>query len=142
MNRLRRFGNPVSLIMMDVDHFKRVNDTYGHSAGDRALCLLSSACRDMLRENDLVGRMGGEEFTILLPETGVEEASWVADRIRRRLSELVIAENGVEFGFTVSLGVTGCDRDDRRIEEPLARADRALYQPVDKLPRPLETCHI
>jgi two-component system cell cycle response regulator len=127
LNRLRRFGNPVSLIMLDVDHFKRINDTYGHSAGDQALCLLTSTCRDILRENDLVGRMGGEEFAILLPETGLEEASWVADRVRRCLSELVVAENSVEFGFTVSLGVAGCDRDDRRIEEPLARADRALY---------------
>jgi diguanylate cyclase (GGDEF)-like protein len=128
--RLQRFGKPFTLMTLDIDHFKRINDTYGHASGDRALCGLSATCIGLLREIDMVGRMGGEEFTIILPETVADEAMLVADRIRRGMAELRFDTDppGSEFGFTVSLGVAECHRDDTRIEQPLARADMALYQ--------------
>jgi len=128
--RLQRFGKPFTLMTLDIDHFKRINDTYGHASGDRALCGLSATCIGLLREIDMVGRMGGEEFTIILPETIADEAMQVADRIRRGVAELRFDTDppGSEFGFTVSLGVAECHRDDTRIEQPLARADMALYQ--------------
>jgi two-component system cell cycle response regulator len=127
--RLQRFGNPFTLMTLDVDHFKRINDTYGHACGDRALCGLAATCVGLLREIDMVGRMGGEEFTIILPETTVDEAMLVADRIRCGIAELRFdAETpDSEFSFTVSIGVAECHREDARIEQPLARADHALY---------------
>jgi diguanylate cyclase (GGDEF)-like protein/PAS domain S-box-containing protein len=127
--RLQRFGNPFTLITLDVDHFKRINDTYGHACGDRALCGLAATCVRLLREIDMVGRMGGEEFTIILSETVGDEAMLVADRIRRGIAELRFdAETpDSEFSFTVSNGVAECHREDTRIEQPLARADHALY---------------
>ena len=74
--RMRRYGNPVSLVMLDVDHFKRVNDTHGHAAGDAALILLVKCCRALLRDTDLVGRLGGEEFALLLPDATTRPHSW------------------------------------------------------------------
>jgi two-component system, cell cycle response regulator len=127
--RLQRFGNPFTLMTLDVDHFKRINDTYGHACGDRALCALAATCVGLLREIDMVGRMGGEEFTIILPETTGDEAMLVADRIRRGIEELRFDGEtpDSEFSFTVSIGVAECHREDVRIEQPLARADHALY---------------
>jgi two-component system, cell cycle response regulator len=128
--RLRRFGNPFTLMTLDVDHFKRINDTYGHACGDRALCSLAATCVRLLREIDMVGRMGGEEFTIILPETVGDEAMLVADRIRRGIAELRFDSEtpGLDFNFTVSVGVAECHGEDARIEQPLARADHALYE--------------
>jgi len=128
--RLQRFGNPFTLMTLDVDHFKRINDTHGHAAGDRALCGLAAACIGLLREMDMIGRMGGEEFTIVLPETSGDDAMPVAERIRLGKATLRFDADqpDLEFGFTVSLGIAECSRDDVRIEQPLARADRALYE--------------
>jgi two-component system, cell cycle response regulator len=128
--RLQRFESPFSLMTLDIDHFKRINDTYGHACGDRALCALAATCIGLLREIDMVGRMGGEEFTIILPETIGDEAMLVADRVRRRIAELRFDSDppDSEFGFTVSIGVAECHREDARIEQPLARADHALYE--------------
>jgi diguanylate cyclase (GGDEF)-like protein len=128
--RLQRFSNPFTLMTLDVDHFKRINDTYGHASGDRALCGLAATCIGLVREMDVVGRMGGEEFTIVLPETSGDEAMSVAERIRLGIADLRFDADppDSEFGFTVSLGVAECRQDDVRIEQPLARADRALYE--------------
>ena len=97
--RLQRFGNPFTLMTLDVDHFKRINDTYGHACGDRALCGLAATCIGLLREIDMVGRMGGEEFTIILPETVGDEAMLVADRIRRGIAELRFDTDPPGFGI-------------------------------------------
>jgi diguanylate cyclase (GGDEF)-like protein/PAS domain S-box-containing protein len=128
--RLQRFGNPFSLMTLDIDHFKRINDTYGHASGDRALCALAATCIGLLREIDMVGRMGGEEFTIVLPETAGDEAMLVADRIRRGIADIRCDSDttGVDFGLKVSIGVVECSADETRIEQPLARADHALYE--------------
>jgi two-component system cell cycle response regulator len=126
--RMRRYGNPVSLVMLDVDHFKRVNDTHGHAAGDAALILLVKCCRGLLRDTDLVGRLGGEEFALLLPDATVDAAFQVAERVRLNLADLEIAADGVAFRFTVSMGVADCQPGDISIEQSIGRADRALYR--------------
>ena len=130
MLRLQRFGNPFGLMTLDIDHFKRINDTYGHASGDRALCALAATCIGLLREIDMVGRMGGEEFTIVLPETVGDEAMLVADRIRRAIADIRCDSDtaAAVFGFKVSIGVAECSPEETRIEQPLARADRALYE--------------
>ena len=125
---MRRYGNPVSLVMLDVDHFKRVNDTYGHAAGDASLILLVKCCRALLRDTDLVGRLGGEEFALLLPDSTDEDAFLVAERVRLNLADLEIAAEGSAFGFTVSMGVACCKPGDTSIEQTIGRADRALYR--------------
>jgi two-component system cell cycle response regulator len=126
--RMRRYGNPVSLVMLDVDHFKRVNDTHGHAAGDAALILLVKCCRGLLRDTDVVGRLGGEEFALLLPDATVDAAFQVAERVRLNLADLEIAADGVAFRFTVSMGVACCQPGDISIEQTIGRADHALYR--------------
>ena len=111
-----------------LDYFKDVNDTYGHASGDAVLQALSAACSSILRTEDVFARMGGEEFGILFPETGLEEAVQVAERIRKLVQYLkVTAENGATIRFTTSLGVTSLREDDQGLESLLQRADRALY---------------
>jgi len=126
--RMRRYGNPVSLVMLDVDHFKRVNDTHGHAAGDAALILLVKCCRALLRDTDLVGRLGGEEFALLLPDATTEAAFQVAERVRLNLADLEIATDGVPFSFTVSMGVACCGPSEISVEQTIGRADQALYR--------------
>ncbi|GAB3732001.1 hypothetical protein GCM10028862_12720 [Luteimonas pelagia] len=124
-----RTGRPSSLVMLDIDHFKSVNDRHGHAAGDQALQALAMACRETLREEDLVGRMGGEEFAVLLPETAAERAVQIAERLRARVGALrVVLPGGEAIGFTISLGVAIADLARREsLDQLLARADEALY---------------
>jgi two-component system, cell cycle response regulator len=126
--RMRRYGNPVALVMLDVDHFKRVNDTHGHAAGDAALILLVKCCKALLRDTDLVGQLGGEEFALLLPDATEEAAFQVAERVRLNLADLEIATESVAFSFTVSMGVACCQPDETSVEQTIGRADRALYR--------------
>ena len=106
LERARRYDKAVALIMMDIDYFKRVNDPYGHQAGDEALKALVSCCRVLIRDSDLLARFGGEEFCLLLPETGIHQADKLAKRLRCSVEDLRVCEGGREFGFTVSMGVT------------------------------------
>lgn len=116
-------GVPLSVIMVDVDHFKNVNDDFGHPAGDEVLIRLADILRTSVRETDTVGRWGGEEFIIILPETDVASAERTAERIRRTVSA---ADFGIDRPLTASLGVAGHgDRDDPA--RLVARADQALY---------------
>jgi len=127
--RMARQSNyRVSLLIMDIDHFKAINDTYGHAVGDEALRLFTRQCRDVLRENDVFGRMGGEEFAVLLPNTDVDEATVVAERLLDRTRAICVsATDDRVFGFTVSIGVAAI-RDPRApFDEALLRADTALY---------------
>ena len=129
LSRLRRYGRPVSVLMLDIDHFKAVNDTHGHAAGDEALCQLADICRSTLRETDHLGRLGGEEFAALLPETGLDEAADVAERLRQRLAASAFPLScGITLRITVSIGVASCADDDTAIDRALGRADRALYR--------------
>ncbi len=126
--RAKRHGAPLQALMLDVDHFKLVNDTYGHHAGDRVLQKLSEICVQTLREIDLLGRIGGEEFAILLPETKGEQALEVAERLRLAVAVATVPlEQGDSIHFTVSIGVARFVATDTKIEDMFKRADTALY---------------
>lgn len=129
VERAERYHHPLSLLMIDVDHFKQFNDTYGHVAGDQALRAIAARLRDNLRENDSIGRFGGEEFLVLLPETGSEQALQVAERLRGAIGARPITTDEGEVGVTVSIGVASCAgaRQPLSVEQLLKRADDALY---------------
>ncbi|WP_109151487.1 diguanylate cyclase [Azospirillum sp. TSO5] len=133
MARLRRYGRAVSVLMLDIDRFKAINDTHGHAVGDHALVRMAEVCRDELRDTDHIGRLGGEEFAIILPETPLASATEVAERLRQRLAlaEVPIVPGDHRHGclrMTVSIGVALCGDEDSSIERALGRADRALYE--------------
>ena len=126
--RARRYGLQLSLCMLDLDRFKTVNDTYGHKAGDKVLKRFSEICLASLREIDIAGRLGGEEFAILFPETGLDQVRLVVERLRERLAnERVPLDDGVVLQFTVSIGVALLEASDEGLDSLMARADRALY---------------
>ena len=125
----RRSGESVSLLMVDVDHFKHVNDAHGHLAGDQALRSFAAACTRMLRSYDVVARFGGEEFMVLLPNTNSTIACDVAERLRRITEQTVIqTDNSVTFCITVSIGVATWGPRSESAHAMLAQADTALYQ--------------
>lgn len=125
--RARRQQEPICLLMLDIDHFKRINDQHGHDAGDRVLRELAGTARKMLREPDLLARFGGEEFVALLPNTALDSARTVAERLRVKLSELRIPDlpQQAPIRITVSIGVAPLDQFD--LDQALKEADRALY---------------
>mgnify|MGYP003487864918 FL=1 len=126
--RARRYGLQLSLCMLDLDRFKTVNDTYGHKAGDKVLKRFSEICLASLRAIDIAGRLGGEEFAILFPETGLDQVQLVVERLRERLAnERVPLDDGVVLQFTVSIGVALLEASDEGLDSLMARADRALY---------------
>jgi diguanylate cyclase (GGDEF)-like protein len=126
-------GKPAAVVMIDVDHFKQVNDRFGHAGGDRVLAAVAGALRDELPGDAILGRLGGEEFAALLPGTGPGEAGAAAERLRRRVAALSLAdviEGGgpPPTGVTASFGLSACDSGrPRPLEQLLARADAALY---------------
>jgi two-component system cell cycle response regulator len=127
--RVRRYDRPATVLMFDIDHFKRINDTHGHAAGDEALRHVAAICRDLLRESDIVGRLGGEEFGILLPETDVPSAREAAERLRQALARAEIPRpDGGILRLTASIGIAACVAGDGSIEQALSRADDALYR--------------
>ncbi|MGH8504811.1 MAG: GGDEF domain-containing protein [Stenotrophobium sp.] len=128
IDRARRFGEPLSAIMLDIDHFKKVNDTYGHPVGDQVIIALAQTLTAQIRNIDFVGRLGGEEFAILLPRANKEPAAEVAQRLRLLVSEqrVPIAPER-EIGFTVSIGVAALRPTTRNLQELLRNADAALY---------------
>ena len=128
--RCRRYGHPASLWMIDIDHFKTVNDTYGHHAGDVALQSLMATSRQTLRDWDIVGRMGGEEFAVLLPETDAKQSLDVAERLRLAVAATHIPlEDGAVVRLTISTGVATATANDSdtTVDTLLERADKALY---------------
>jgi diguanylate cyclase (GGDEF)-like protein len=131
MNRALRHGSPMSLLMLDIDHFKRVNDTWGHGAGDQVLQAIGKLLRDSCRVYDVPGRYGGEEFCIVLPETKPGNTGVVAERIRSRLESTELPCGDTSIVMTASIGIAGLDQPEGTdILSPAAlidRADRALY---------------
>ncbi|MDX1465065.1 MAG: sensor domain-containing diguanylate cyclase [Halomonas sp.] len=126
--RAARYKHPVSLIMMDIDKFKSVNDTWGHPAGDIVIAGLASLTMDMVRDSDLLGRFGGEEFALMLPATSPDQAMALAERIRSSFEALPIdIKKGSPISCTVSIGVTAIGTEDDTLEQMLERADQALY---------------
>ena len=125
--RARRYGDDLSVIMLDADHFKQVNDVHGHGAGDSVLVKLARTAASAVRIVDMVGRMGGEEFAIILVHTKLHEAVVCAERIRANVAALVFESPAGPFGITASFGVTQRTADDLTFSTLLNRADRALY---------------
>jgi diguanylate cyclase (GGDEF)-like protein/PAS domain S-box-containing protein len=125
--RAQRYANPLAIMMLDLDFFKRVNDTYGHAIGDHVLCMVAERCAGNLREVDILGRYGGEEFVVLLPETNLASASIVAERLCRLIGDEPIKTEKGPVSVTVSLGVAPLDDACESFDALLERADQALY---------------
>ena len=125
--RARRHGRGFSLLIIDADHFKRINDTYGHAAGDRCLQGLAEVCNRSLREVDLIGRLGGEEFAVAMPEADLTTARLVAERLRQQIAENEVAGEEGPLSITVSIGVSSAVPEDKSLDQTLRRADQALY---------------
>lgn len=128
MARARRYKVKISLLMLDIDHFKSINDTYGHSVGDLVLQKFPQRCQKILRDIDVIGRLGGEEFGILLPETDIKEGWIVAERLLRELAESEVkTAEGQLIRFTASIGIATLPEEHCDIDKLLAHADQALY---------------
>jgi len=140
LQRCERSQKPMALIMVDVDHFKPVNDTYGHQQGDVVLQTLADQMKAHLRDYDLAARFGGEEFALVLPETALAEAVQVAERLRVAISELRIPTDHDEIRLTISLGVATYPHPKvRTVDNLILEADRALYNAKEKGRNRVET---
>jgi len=126
--RHQRYDNPVSLVIFDIDHFKRVNDTYGHQTGDEVIRETARITSQLVRETDFAGRYGGEEFVVLLPGTTLDGAAQFAERLRSTIERQQIDYQGSPLTFTISLGVATLADDMAGYQALLERADKALYQ--------------
>jgi len=127
LNRARRHRRPLSFVILDIDHFKGINDTLGHAVGDAALSGLAEACRNLLRGSDVLARLGGEEFVVMLPETPIPHASEAAERLRATIAAHVVNGEGIALRITASLGVAQWDPRDVTLDGVLRRADAAMY---------------
>lgn len=127
IERAARFGHEIGLLMIDIDHFKAVNDNHGHAMGDEALRLMARTIKDALRDVDLVARLGGEEFAVVLPETMEEGAATAAERIRRRVEAMIMPLPRGDLRFSVSVGLATASGADLDLDALLRRADTALY---------------
>lgn len=127
VKRAQRHHRNLGCVMFDLDHFKSINDTHGHAAGDQVLARVIAACREGLRASDCIGRLGGEEFAVLLPETGVEAAQ-VAEALRVKISSLIIAYASQIIPVSASFGVAVLSEQDTDFNGIIARADTALYE--------------
>ncbi|MDE3200979.1 MAG: GGDEF domain-containing protein [Acidobacteriota bacterium] len=126
--RAARFKHPLSVLILDLDRFKRINDQYGHAVGDQALLACVSKCRRQLRAIDIVGRLGGEEFAFILPETDIAGAEIVGEKLRAGIANEEIVCGEIKFSTTASIGIAAWTKDDESGVDTIARADRALYR--------------
>ena len=126
-SRANRMNRPICCMMLDLDNFKQVNDNYGHLIGDQVLQEFAKRCKNSVREIDLVGRYGGEEFVVFLPETDLETALQVAERLRASIEETPMKVSSQELNVTVSIGVSRKDENTLELETLIARADQAMY---------------
>ena len=127
VERVRRFGHPLAAIMLDIDHFKQINDTYSHAFGDQVLRALADRCRTTIRETDILGRYGGEEFALLLPETDESGAFNMAQRLREKVAMAPVPTVRGAISITISLGVAAYTEDMLDLAVLLDRADTAMY---------------
>jgi diguanylate cyclase (GGDEF)-like protein len=126
--RAKRHSTPLSVAELDVDYFKKINDQNGHAVGDEILKLLCSAGQRLLRETDIFARIGGEEFAVLLPDTNLEGAAILAERLRQAIADIKLSLSSGELNCTVSIGVAMLKSTDTCIEDCLVRADSAMYR--------------
>jgi diguanylate cyclase (GGDEF)-like protein/PAS domain S-box-containing protein len=125
LERAERYAHPLTIGILDIDHFKRVNDTYGHNTGDEVLRAVSQRCKGMLRANDVIGRYGGEEFVLVFPETDLAAAEVVAQRLREAVAEQRVSAGGTPVQITVSIGLASARGG--TIQTLMGQADAALY---------------
>ena len=125
--RHRRYQSRAALVMFDIDHFKRVNDSHGHPAGDKVIQAVADAVREQVRDTDYAGRYGGEEFVILLPDVDSSGAAKFAERLRQSIEALLVTHEGQGIAFTVSLGVADLSQPLPGYQQLIERADQALY---------------
>jgi diguanylate cyclase (GGDEF)-like protein len=123
----RRYDRPIAMLMADIDHFKQVNDTYGHAAGDAVIKRIGELIEDALRTTDKIGRFGGEEFVMLLREVDEESARALATRIQEKIAVSPIGFGSKQIPVTVSIGVALVAQCDRDVSDTIERADRGLY---------------
>jgi diguanylate cyclase (GGDEF)-like protein/PAS domain S-box-containing protein/hemerythrin-like metal-binding protein len=126
--RGKRFNEPQTLAMLDIDHFKNINDTYGHETGDIVLRRMAKECKKILREVDIFGRIGGEEFGILFLNTSKKTSQTLAERLRSHIEKIEIITSSGKINFTVSIGMISFRGGNKSIDERLSIADQALYQ--------------
>jgi diguanylate cyclase (GGDEF)-like protein len=127
-DRARRIGQPFSIVMIDIDHFKRVNDTYGHAAGDMVLAMLADRCRENIRNIDILSRFGGEEFIMLLTEATLTEAQRIVARLHQSIAAARVTTIKGEAGVTASFGIASVESDTPDLETAIRLADEALYE--------------
>lgn len=128
ISRAHRFMHPLSLLMLDIDHFKEINDIHGHPTGDLVICTIANICKNTARQIDTPARIGGEEFAILLPEVGIEGALIAAERLRAAVESTTIRSiEGIPLSFTISIGVAERPFDVASEKKLIALADTALY---------------
>ncbi|MFN9176718.1 MAG: GGDEF domain-containing protein [Synechocystis sp.] len=126
--RADRYGDVFAVMMIDLDHFKKVNDTYGHQTGDECLKLIAHTLQANLRDVDHVGRFGGEEFMVILPETNLDQALVLGERLRHQVVHLCPKINQQVVNLSISISVSVYHKADKSVQEILQRADTALYQ--------------
>lgn len=123
-----RYNSPASLVMFDIDHFKQLNDTYGHQAGDEVIRRVAAMTRQMVRDTDYAGRYGGEEFVVLLPDTPLEGAALFAERLRKAIDQMGMVHEQQNLACAVSIGVACIHADMKNHQALIEKADKALYQ--------------
>lgn len=126
--RARRHVRSIVMLMLDLDHFKRINDDYGHEAGDLVLIEVVQGCEESLRAGEALGRIGGEEFAAILPDTDLQNAAVVAERIRKRIERIDAVHNGRSISVTISIGMAELRAEDTNVQDVLNRADAAMYR--------------
>lgn len=136
-----RFNHPVSMIMMDIDHFKNINDNYGHSVGDIVLKHTAIILLNAIREIDILARIGGEEFAFILPETDINEATQLAERLRRKIENSIIESTEKLINITASFGISSCTVTNQTLEDMLTKADDALYVAKKKGRNQVKSCN-
>lgn len=126
--RTKRYDTIFTVLMIDLDFFKRINDTYGHNTGDIVLRTVSDSMKLSLRLSDILGRVGGEEFAVILPETDISAAMLIGERLKKRVEDLEIPHRDGTIKITISIGASPSSRDDLSIDDILQRSDSALYR--------------
>ena len=139
-NRSRRYQHPFSVIMLDIDNFKKINDSYGHAVGDEVLRFLAQICQENIREIDILGRYGGEEFVILLPNTQLNQGISTADRLRVQVEKSQVNTSIGELCLTISLGVAEISKNTPNLAALIDQADTALYFAKEQGKNRVETC--
>ncbi|MDP3296219.1 MAG: GGDEF domain-containing protein [Thermodesulfovibrionia bacterium] len=129
ISRAKRYGNPLSLIMFDIDNFKKINDKYGHIAGDKILQKIASVLKETLRNTDIAGRFGGDEFIVILVQTDINVGMQVAERIHSRVEQARITPKKEQsINFIISMGICQYNKGIKSLEDFIAKVDEGLYR--------------